>query len=199
MKDALIDDLFLATNIRQGDKASFTKAYQYYHPYLYRFALRFLKSSEHAEEVVHDVFLKLWENRERLHEECSLKGYLVKICKNHILNILTRATRERAIMQEIGQTVSRSHNETENTVVTADYEARADQIISQLPPQRQKVFRMYRFDEMNSDEISQQLGISKGTVKDHLLKANRYLRKYLHAHTGIPIDITAIILAMFIG
>lgn len=92
MKVNLTDDSVVTGNIRRGDKASLTTVYQRYHQYLYRFALRFLKSPQHAEELVHDVFLKLWENREGLNEECSLKSYLIKTCKCHILTLLTRAS-----------------------------------------------------------------------------------------------------------
>ena len=176
---------------------SFTEVYRAYHSYLFHFALKFLKSSELAEELVHDVFLKLWENRVRLDAELSLKGYLIKICKNHIINILSRASREKAIMLEISKSGSTAHNETENAIMSADYEAHADSLISQLPPQRQKVFRMYRFEEMNPEEISRQLGISKGTVKDHLLKANRFIRKYLQASTGIPLKVILLLTILY--
>lgn len=90
MKELTLNDHFLAINIQKGDVACLNQIYQTYHAYLFRLALRFLKSSERAEEVVHDVFLKFWENRESLSEEFSLKGSLTKICKNHILQILTR-------------------------------------------------------------------------------------------------------------
>lgn len=178
--------------------ASFTKVYNAYHAYLYYFSLRFLKSSELAEEAVHDVFLKLWESRSQLNADLSLKGYLIKICKNHILNILSRASRERVFMEEILRNYVPGHNETENSILSADYEARANEIISRLAPQRQKVFRMYRFEEMSLDEIAVELGISKGTVKDHILKANRFIRKYLQANTGIPMDVY-LVLTLFLS
>ncbi|MHA4741820.1 RNA polymerase sigma factor [Dyadobacter sp. MSC1_007] len=91
MKELTVNDHFLAINIQKGDMACLAKIYETYHAYLFQLALRFLKSSEHAEEVVHDVFLKFWENRESLNEEFSLKGCLTKICKSHILQTLTRA------------------------------------------------------------------------------------------------------------
>ncbi|WP_439581858.1 RNA polymerase sigma factor [Dyadobacter bucti] len=189
MKRKLLHDSVLAEHIRLSDMASFTEVYNSCHTYLYYFSLRFLKSPELAEEAVHDVFLKLWENRGQLNVELSLKGYLIKICRNHILNMLSRATRERAVMAEIFRASSAGHNETEDAILSADYEAQADAIISMLAPQRQKIFRMYRFNEMDLDEIAHELGISKGTVKDHILKANRFIRKYLQAHTGIPMDV----------
>jgi RNA polymerase sigma-70 factor (family 1) len=194
MKRKLLHDKVLAERIRRSDMASFTEVYNSCHSYLYCFSLRFLKSPELAEEAVHDVFLKLWEHRDQLNVELSLKGYLIKICKNHILNTLSRAIRERTVMAEVFRAYSFGHNETENAILTADYEAQADAVISMLAPQRQKIFRMYRFAEMDLDEIALELGISKGTVKDHILKANRFIRKYLQAHTGIPMDVYLVLM-----
>ncbi|HWV32679.1 MULTISPECIES: RNA polymerase sigma factor [Dyadobacter] len=99
MKEPIMQDHILAASIRNGDIPSFTRVYETYHAYLFRFALRFLKSTEHAEEAVHDVFLKLWENRDGLNNESSLKCYLLKICKSHIFHTLTRAGKEQAVLQ----------------------------------------------------------------------------------------------------
>lgn len=101
MKELTVNDHFLAIAIQKGDMACLAKIYETYHAYLFRLALRFLKSSERAEEVVHDVFLKFWENRENLGEEFSLKGCLTKICKSHILQILTRAVTPDTLAHQV--------------------------------------------------------------------------------------------------
>ncbi|GAB2785861.1 RNA polymerase sigma-70 factor [Rhabdobacter roseus] len=187
MKKVILDDNDLAEGIRKGDLRSFTSFYEAYHRYLFHFSLKFLKSSVLAEEAVHDVFLKVWENRHTLNPDLSLKGYLIKICKNHILTLLQRANREQTLQREICRSLATEHNETEDAIFAADLEVQVEQIISQLPTQRQKIFRMYRFEEMNFDEIASQLAISKGTVKDHMLKANRFIRKYLPLHSDVPL------------
>ncbi|GAB3170992.1 RNA polymerase sigma factor [Telluribacter humicola] len=196
MKKVSFDDRAAVESIREGDLQAFTAVYHEYHRYLFHFSLKFLSSTQLAEEVVHDVFLKVWENRQGLNAELSLKGYLIKICKNQVLNLLQRANREQAIMEEIMRSALTGHNETEDAIVAADLEVHVDHLISQLPAQRQKIFRMYRFDNMNTDEIATELDISRGTVKDHLLKANRFLRKYLTTATHIPQDVSLLLLAL---
>jgi len=84
-----------------GDTAAFKELYNYYHPQLYRFSLRYVKSPFLAEEVVHDVFVKVWENRHTLDESRSIRSYLYTICKNHMLNVLARAARERQCQQQM--------------------------------------------------------------------------------------------------
>lgn len=197
MESATLDDSFLVESIRSGDQKSFTLAYQKYHRYLYYFALRFVKSPELSEEVVHDVFLKVWESRDRLKTEFSFKGYLIKITKNHVLNLLARASREEQIRSEILYTSEVSTEETENSIYDRDYQKHAEQIISLLPEQRQRIFRMYRFEEMTSDEIATRLNISKGTVKDHLLKANRFIRKYLNRIVPLSTDLLLLFFLTF--
>ncbi|HEV7347108.1 RNA polymerase sigma-70 factor [Telluribacter sp.] len=192
------DEKVEVENTRNGDLQSFTRIYDAYHSYLFRFSLKFLKSPELAEEVVHDVFLKLWENRQSLSSELSLKGYLIKICKNHILNLLKRASREQALLAEITRSIVFEHTDTEDAIFAAELEVQVNQIIAQLPVQRQKVFRMYRFDGMNLDEIASHLAISKGTVKDHMLKANRFIRDYLHKSSKVPVDFSVLVLIFLI-
>lgn len=188
----------LATLLREGDEEAFTVLYERYHAFLYHFSLKFLKSPEMSEGVVHDVFLKLWEGREKINPTLSLKGYLTKICKNHVLNLLSRALREQGwkneALGEIQTVANYARSNTEDAVIFADYERLVEEAITQLPAQRQKIFRIYRQEDKPIDEIAQALSISKGTVKDHLLKANRYVRDFMRQHSGIPLDILILIL-----
>ncbi|CAG4992336.1 hypothetical protein DYBT9275_00942 [Dyadobacter sp. CECT 9275] len=197
MESVILDDGDLVEGIRSGNEGSFTAAYYRYHRYLYYFALRFMKSPALAEEVVHDVFLKVWENRLRLKTELSFKGYLIKITKNHVLNLLARASREEQIRSEILYFTPEGSEDTENSIYDRDYQKHAEEIISMLPEQRQRIFRMYRYEDMSGDEIADLLNISKGTVKDHLLKANRFIRKYLHRIVPLSSDLFIVLFIHF--
>jgi RNA polymerase sigma-70 factor (family 1) len=197
MESRIFDDRDLVESLRNGSEESFTIIYHQYHRYLYYFSLRFVKSPALAEEVVHDVFLKVWENRERLKTELSFKGYLIKITKNHVLNLLARASREEKIRSEILYFTPEGSEDTENSIYDRDYQKHAEEIISMLPEQRQRIFRMYRYDDMSGDEIAVLLNISKGTVKDHLLKANRFIRKHLHRIVPLSSDLFIVLFIHF--
>lgn len=192
--NCLDDDAVLIKGIQDSNEQAFAKAYEKYHQHLYFFALKFVKSGELAGEVVHDVFLKVWEGRRRLNSQLSFRGYLLTICKNHVLNLLKRASLESSIKAEILRNCSPSHKETEDSIHYDDYYRFALRAIEQLPPQRQLVFRMCRLEGKSYDEVAAALGISKGTVRDHLFKGSRYVKKYLSAHAGITFSMVCFFL-----
>ncbi len=183
----------LVEAVKSGSLEAFTRLYDAYHGYLYHFSQKFVKSSALAEEVVHDVFLKLWETRTQLDSERSLKPYLSTICKNHIFNLIKRANREEAVMAEIRRSLAEVHNSTEEALFATELAQIVEQIIDQLPAQRQRVFRMYRFEELDLDAIARELQISKGTVKDHMAKANRFVRQNLKVQTGILLGLAMLV------
>lgn len=185
MTSTALDEEQLVEAMAAGDLTAFTRVYGAYHGFVFHFAVKFLKSTFLAEEVVNDVFLKLWENRSQLVPGQSLKAYLATVCKNHVFNLLKKAKRESAIMEEIRRLVAVARNQTEEDLFGAELEQVIDQIVSQLPEQRQRIFRMYRFEELDLDAIAGKLHISKGTAKDHMVRANRFVRKNLKVKTGI--------------
>ncbi len=193
MKAPVLNVKELVTATRAGDLDAYTALYDTYHGFLFHFSLKFLKSRGLAEEVVHDVFLKIWEERNRLDPDRNIKAYLATICKNHILNLLKRANREAAVMDEIRQSLSHSCNDVEEAIFASELQETVNQVVGQLPTQRQKIFRMYRFQDMNLDEIAKQLHISKGTVKDHMAKANRFVRHSLQARTETFLEISLLV------
>lgn len=196
MEKGYPEDYQLAVQISTGDVRAFTILYEKYHSYLYYFALKFLKCPESAEEVVHDVYLKIWESRKNIDPTLSLKGFLIKVCKNHVLNLLKRDLKEQKYLSEILHIHTLHDTDTENAIIWADYEKLTEEAISLLPPQRQKIFRMYRLEEKCLDEIAAELEISKGTVKDHILKATRQMKDFMRKHSGALIDMIVIVLTL---
>lgn len=173
----------------QGEEPAFRILYEKYHAPLYYYTLKFLKSGALAEEVVHDVFLKIWENRKNLRTDLNFRAYLFTICKNHIVNVLLRASKEREIKNKIARHLDTSHNDLEETVVYADYMNLAYEAINHLPPQRQLVFKLCREEGKTYAEIAETLNISTGTVKDHLVKAGKFIKNYLLKNARITISI----------
>jgi RNA polymerase sigma-70 factor (ECF subfamily) len=191
-----LEDGVLVERLAADDRDAFEACYYKYHAPLYRFALKLLKSSMLAEEVVHDTFLKIWENRLRLDATQSLRSYLFTITRNDVLNLLARSAREAAIAQEIlasfGDAV---HNNTENEVVYNDYQRIVQQAIDQLPPQRRQVFTLCRLEGRSYEEVATLLNISTGTVSDHMVKAGKSLRQFLNIHTDLSLPTVSWVVA----
>lgn len=182
--------------LSKGDEQAFSTLYKKYHSHLYYYSLKFLKSGELAEETVHDVFLKIWENRENLRSDLNFRSYLFTICKNQIVNMLLRATKEREIKAKIAHHLDTSHNDLEETVVYTDYMNLAYEAIHHLPPQRQLVFKLCREEGKSYAEIAETLNISTGTVRDHIVKAGKFIKNYLVKNARITISL---LIALFWG
>jgi RNA polymerase sigma-70 factor (family 1) len=191
-----LSDSDLVFKIRTGDRHAFASFYDRYHVYIYHLSLKFLKSPELAEEAVQDVFLKVWEHRTALDPERSVRGYLLACCRNHLINLLAKKGPEfQSIDHDECEEIADYYNPIDK-IILADYTELAEKGISTLPPQRQKVFRMYRLENRSLEEIASELGTTKGTVKDHLLKATRHLRLYLKEYSGIRIDMLLLLFLM---
>src|SRR5699024_10260090 len=83
------DDHILLQKIKSGNEQSFRLIYERYHQPLYRTALKYLRSKELAEDAVHDIFIKLWNNRKNLEQYGSVKGFLFTSCNNHVLIMIS--------------------------------------------------------------------------------------------------------------
>jgi len=187
-------DKTLVTELIKGSKGSkkaFLMLYEKYHAPLYRHALKFVKSSALAEDVVQDTFLKVWENRQTLRADLSFVGYINTVSRNQVLNTLKRASHETVLKKGILYAADRSRNSTEDAFLDAEYEKMVNKAIEQLPSQRRLVFRMCRLEGKTYDEVAQKLGISKNTVKEHMVSALKSLREYFSVHA----DVTFLLMA----
>lgn len=152
----------------------FESVYKKYYPLLYSLSYRILKQHEECEEVIHDIFLKLWEDREQLKLQSGLKAYLCKAVINSSLNRVNRASNLRTHHKQI-------FLESDLADYT-DVLERAEKIdlvrreIQNLPEQCRKVFEMSRYEEKPHKQIADELNISVKTVKAHIGHALSSLR-----------------------
>lgn len=175
----------LLLRISHGDQEAFKGIYDRFHRKVYTFSLRYLKSEVEAEEVVQEVFLKLWQ----LGPECdrieNLNGFLRALTRNRSLDILRRrAVRARAnIMLASG---SRStHNDTEQQVLLNDAKRILEEAINLLPEQQKLVYRLCGQQGLKNDEVANRLNLSPLTVRTHMKLALRFLRAHLAKHTVV--------------
>ena len=175
----------LVASLKDGDRQAFNDLYWRYATEVGRIALKYFKSKELSEEIVQEVFIRVWENRANLDEHASFQNYLYTITKNLVLNKVRKFFNERKYLSYLGKQIDLSHNKTEDAVIYSDLEKFSTNLINSLPPQRKRIFKMSREEKMSNQEIANSLGLSKRTVENHITRAIKYMKGYLKTHAEI--------------
>jgi len=152
--------------------------HQYYEP-LCRFALSLVDSIEMAEEVVSDVFVKIWKNQENLAIKTSLRAYLFISVRNQSIDYLRKAVRQRTQPAEICSSFPSNYDSPEERTISSELEVFIEAAIDALPPQGRKIFRLSRDNGMKYHEIAAYLHISIKTVETHMGRSLKFLRERL--------------------
>ncbi|NCC09225.1 MAG: RNA polymerase sigma-70 factor [Bacteroidia bacterium] len=169
----------LVIRLKQGSQEAFTALYKHYWAKVYHFSNLYLSSESEKEEVVQEVFVRLWEVRDFIKPEESFKGFLFIITRNIIFNNFRKSFRETTYKQTVLQAAFEEYD-MEESIETADLRSYIKGLVSQLTPRQQEVFRLSREQHLSYREISKQLDISEKTVERHINDALRFLRKNIH-------------------
>ncbi len=174
-------DETLLQNLIQGDSRAFDALYTRYVPRVEAFACCMLKDRSEAEDLAHDLFLKLWESRESLQQVRSVRNYLFRMTKNAVFDRFEHKAvdaryRQSAAPKDLREIVS---NDLVEQIDRQELLLLIDMAIEKMPPQRRNVFRMSRFEGVSYQEIALRLGISQKTVEYHIHEALAELRKLI--------------------
>ena len=194
MLDVLPCENDLLLRVAGGDEHAFSELFNTHHQLLGTHIYRITGSAELAEEVVQDVFLKIWLSRESLAAVQHFRAYLFVISKNHALNCLRKLAKERLRQKTIEENAMVLIPE-ENSGLDAYYSL-LDEAIDHLPPQQQKVYLLSRHKRLKYDEIANQMGISRETVKKYLQASTHSITNFVQSNMDMSavIALAAIIL-----
>jgi len=165
--------------LKEGDAKAFDFLFDYYSKRLYYFALGYLKSKADAEEIVQDVFYKIWENRKSLKPELSFKAYIFKIAYRKINELFLKVTQEQIYRHEIISTSFDFDNNLENRIDYHSLLELVDKVVDELPPRQKEIFIKRRREGIPVKEIAVLLGIAPKTVENHLGEAIKTIKNYL--------------------
>jgi len=165
--------------LQLGNESAFEMIFKTYYQPLCRYAYSFLQDKEEAEEVVQSSFINVWEKRNSIAIETSLKSYLYRMVRNACLNVIKHdKIKQQHVAHELAVTEA-TYESVAQKVYATELESKITEAIKTLPEQCRIVFQLSRFEELKYQEIADQLQISVKTVENHMGKALRLMREQL--------------------
>ncbi len=164
--------------LRAGSKAAFRELFEMYGAQIFNFSLSYLKNESDAEDLLQDVFLKVWEKRKTLDSSQNIKAYIFKIAVNTIYDFIRRKNIENAYTDYVRLNYKADANDPWHALIFNEMLERLNKLVDQMPGQCRRVFHLSKKKGLTNDEIAQKLNISKRTVENHLYRALALLKKH---------------------
>jgi RNA polymerase sigma-70 factor (family 1) len=180
--------------VSEGDQSAFRKLYDHYRNQVYYFAIKFLKSESLAEDVLQEIFSKIWVNRKKMTELNSFSKFLNTLTLNHIYNQLRHKAHETVFLQKQLSDHETGNQDVFNYFDLHELEGLIAEAVNRLPPQQKKVFELSRIEGLKHDEIANRLNISKETVKKHIMEALRNIKSFLALKSQSIINLLIVLL-----
>jgi RNA polymerase sigma-70 factor (family 1) len=166
----------ILNKVASGDVRAFTCLFDAYYKHLGQYVFRLTESTEAAEEIVQDVFVKIWARREDLIMVNSFINYLFIITRNRTYRFLKEKATAHIRQQEWEKQYQEEHYLPDDVTPEENFCRMIDQLIEKLPPQQKKVYELSRVGNLKHIEIAKMLGISPETVKKHIMAANKFIK-----------------------
>ncbi|HEX2847865.1 MAG TPA: RNA polymerase sigma-70 factor [Chitinophagaceae bacterium] len=174
-----IDDQSLNTLLAKKDEAAFEQVFKTYFKNLHAYACTILKDEDEAEEMVQQVFFKLWERAENLSFNGPIAAYLYRAIHNECLNYLKHQKVRSNHQLYVAHSMKNQADHAQGKVMGKELEARYKKALEELPEQCRLIFQLSRFADMKYREIADELDISVKTVENQMGKALKLLRQKL--------------------
>lgn len=166
----------------RGDGKAFESLFLHYFPRVKGFISGILQNEEEAEDISQDIFVYMWQKREKLAEIENLNAYLFRVARNTVFRHIERSLLFRDYQQQQTDKVSFSsidNGSIEEELYAKELEYLIAIAVEKMPPQRKLIYRLSRIEGISNDEIAKRLTLSKRTVENHLTLALADIRKLI--------------------
>lgn len=181
-----LEEINIIAGLQNGNEETYILLFRNYYVALCSYSRKYVGRKDVAEEIVSAVFFKIWENRKSLQIKESIKAYLFQAVCNNSLSYLRDLKKEESLEDYFNDTafenlgfISSIDEEKESGLYLEDISLKIEEVVTQLPPQQQKAFRLKRFEGKKNKEVAEIMEISIKTVEMHLSKAMFTLREKL--------------------
>jgi RNA polymerase sigma-70 factor (family 1) len=186
-----IEEKELLMKIAKGDENAFSLLFNKYQQKIYALAYHLTESTHHAEEIVQDVFLKIWLKQTQLVQINNFESYLFIIARNHIYSSLRVLSREKTFNNELDLRIADHENSLDTLIDYKELTSLIHDAANSLPEQQYEVYRLSKEEGKTREQIAGVLKISPETVKVHLSRAMRTIRAHVIAR--MPFHLIGII------
>lgn len=183
--DRIPDEAVLVRLAADGDQVAYGRLYSYYYPQLYHSLVFMAQSHEDAQEIIHEVFLKIWKTKESMVLVRSFEDYAYTIAKNLLFNQMKRKKVNQRVIQSLSdQSVRNTGPAPDQEYLYKQYYQTAINAINALSEQKRRIFLLRTQEGLSLDLIAGEMGISVSAVKKHLYAALETVKKALRQHAG---------------
>ena len=172
--------------IQQNDRVAFYHIYERYSKRLYGFVLRYIKQKEDAEEIVQEVFVKIWESRNKIDAYSSFESFLFTIAYNTTISLLRKRTNEKKYLEYL-KSLQQSTNSPDliDEIQFNELNDRVQSLLNELTPRQKEIFKLSREEGLTHDEIARKLDISVNTVKKHMSNTLALLKSQIDSNLTV--------------
>ena len=187
LNEDILEDKALIIALKNGDEEAFTSLYHRYCNKVYKFCSLYFTNNSSAEEVVQEVFIKLWDIRSYVNENENLEGLLFIITRNMVFDNTRKYFNESFYHISILAAYDKAYD-IEEELHAKDLKVYIDRLVNELTPRQKEIFCMSRYEHLSYKEIAEKLNITPKTVERHINDALKYLKKniyFLHLFLSI--------------
>lgn len=182
-------DIELVTQLTQDDEAAFSELYIRYKDKLSYFCFYLLKSKEEANDIVQEIFIRIWESRSFINPELSFSAFLYTMARNRIMNYFRDIDIDTKVKEIFAARKITVEETTESQIIYTEYQEILQAAIDLLPTQRKRIFNMSRVENMPHKEIAAELGISINTVQEHISEALKFIKLYFNKNADLTMTL----------
>lgn len=183
----------LLVNLRDGDSGAFSSLYAIYAPRLSVKLVQLLRSEELAEDILQDIFIKIWEVRETIDPDQNFPAFLYKMAANRSKNVFRRNLYDENMRNELGKDLG--YDPIENATNESDTKKILDLAMSKLTARQREVYTLHKLEGLSYQEISEKLKISASAINHHIQEATKQLKIALKSYR---FDILIVLLPVFL-
>lgn len=182
--ESLHNEHLLIEAMQAGSEPAFTTLYRHYSPQLYLNILGIIRDPLWAEEMVQELFIRIWQKRDSSGLQQNFRGYIYRMGQHLVHDFFRRVQRDRKLEERFKALASRHYSPIEEDVNNTQLKGLLQEAVEQLSPQQKKAYRLVRVEGHTYKQAAEIMGISPLTIKEYLTNSHKSIRSYIIHHTG---------------